>query len=155
MRTISGCLAYLVSFWTKAKERHVFQHGRTLNPLEKEYAQKLKISQIDKIRILEVEKINHPFSLLFSLFAQFARAVISSPIGLTLGYSILIEKRYALRLDLIVHELVHVSQYEKMGGHQSFLKEYIYQCVSRGYLNSALEMEAEELSLSILSRNQS
>ncbi|MHC4738483.1 MAG: hypothetical protein ACYS9Y_06230 [Planctomycetota bacterium] len=45
---------------------------------------------------------------------------------------------------VIVHELVHTSQYEKLGGFLPFLQKYLHQCVTIGYPTTPLEREAIE-----------
>jgi hypothetical protein len=43
---------------------------------------------------------------------------------------------------LIVHELVHVAQYETLGGILPFLRKYLFECLTMGYAASPLELEA-------------
>jgi hypothetical protein len=63
-------------------------------------------------------------------------------VGLTLGYGIY------LRLDcrdnrlIIVHECVHIGQYERLGGIRPFLDIYLRECIDPGYPFGALEQEA-------------
>ena len=41
-----------------------------------------------------------------------------------------------------MHELVHTSQYERLGGFEAFLKQYLYECITIGYPAAPLEQEA-------------
>ena len=43
---------------------------------------------------------------------------------------------------LIVHELVHTSQYEKLGGFLPFLRKYLMECINIGYPEAPMEQEA-------------
>jgi hypothetical protein len=43
---------------------------------------------------------------------------------------------------LVVHELVHVAQYERSGGILPFLRRYLFECLTVGYSASPLELEA-------------
>jgi hypothetical protein len=43
---------------------------------------------------------------------------------------------------LIVHELVHTSQYEKLGGFLPFLRKYLLQLINIGYPDAPMEQEA-------------
>ena len=137
---------YITTIWTLLKEKKVLKTGRSLNSKEKEIGEILKINDLTKIRILAASEITHPLSWVFSFLSLFTKSILSAPVGLTLGNAILVEKKHETNLHLIAHELVHVKQYEDLGGHIPFLKKYIYQCLKYGYKNSPLEMEAEEFS---------
>jgi hypothetical protein len=43
---------------------------------------------------------------------------------------------------IVVHELAHVAQYERLGGILSFLRKYLFECLTMGYVASPLELEA-------------
>lgn len=62
--------------------------------------------------------------------------------GLSLRYGILIRDDHWNNRETLVHELVHTSQYERLGGHQQFLGEYLTECFNHGYPNAPLEQEA-------------
>ena len=46
---------------------------------------------------------------------------------------------------MIAHELVHVAQYERLGGIEPFLRQYLRECLTVGYDESALENEARSI----------
>jgi len=47
---------------------------------------------------------------------------------------------------LVVHELAHTWQYERLGGLRPFLKQYLYEClVAPGYPFGHLEQEAKSI----------
>ena len=64
--------------------------------------------------------------------------------GMALGHSIYLETAQASRRSLIAHELAHVAQYERLGGRWVFLRDYLRQCLSDGYWNAPLEIEARK-----------
>ena len=45
----------------------------------------------------------------------------------------------------MAHELVHVMQYERLGGVRPFLRAYVYECLRFGYAAAPLELEAVEV----------
>jgi hypothetical protein len=52
---------------------------------------------------------------------------------------------------LIAHEPVHVMQYERFGGIEAFLKEYVKEVAfSPGYPNGPLEREANRVAESVI-----
>jgi transposase-like protein len=62
-------------------------------------------------------------------------------IGLTLGYSIFIVRRY-MGPRLPSHECRHVYQYETSGSVAEFLPSYLQQIATVCYLNAPLEQDA-------------
>jgi hypothetical protein len=150
MKFLITPISFIVSIWTHHKARHIEKHGRHLSPSEEKVARALKIQDVSKIRILTVKRITHPLSWMFDVLASFTKSVVSNPVGLTLGHTILIQKNHQDNLSLIAHELVHVRQYESFGNHRIFLTEYIYQCLRFGYPNAPLEKEADAISVKVL-----
>jgi len=43
---------------------------------------------------------------------------------------------------IIVHELVHTMQCERLGGLNAFLKRYMWECIEIGYPLAPVEQEA-------------
>lgn len=61
--------------------------------------------------------------------------------GLTLGYGIYLRRDVWSSRHILVHECVHVAQYERMGMRR-FLDIYLRECMDPGYPFGALEQEA-------------
>jgi hypothetical protein len=65
--------------------------------------------------------------------------------GITFGHGIVL-KNGAIDRRLVAHELVHVMQYEKFGGIEAFLKEYVKEVAfPPGYPHGPLEREAAQV----------
>ena len=62
--------------------------------------------------------------------------------GLTLGHGIFIRSDCWRDRLLIVHELVHVAQYDRAGGILPFLRRYLFECLTVGYSAAPVELEA-------------
>ena len=41
-----------------------------------------------------------------------------------------------------MHELAHVTQYDRLGGILPFLRKYLFECLTMGYESAPLELEA-------------
>jgi len=66
--------------------------------------------------------------------------------GMSLRYCIFIHLDSQVERDLVVHELAHTWQYERLGGISRFMKLYLYEClVTPGYPFGPLEQEAIEI----------
>ncbi|MEM9280819.1 MAG: hypothetical protein AAGA96_03250, partial [Verrucomicrobiota bacterium] len=93
-------------------------------------------------RILPVPRVptpGAPFTRLLSLFSGF---FAEGPTGMAVGYGIYLEATQATNPSLLVHELTHVAQFERLGGIEPFLRDYLTQCVQDGYWDAELEQEA-------------
>jgi len=53
-------------------------------------------------------------------------------VGLTLRYGIFIRADHWGARRLVVHELVHTAQYERLGGFEPFLRQYLLECINIG-----------------------
>ena len=62
--------------------------------------------------------------------------------GLTAGHGILIGIRHANNPRVLVHELAHVAQYERLGM-RAFALRYLSELLSVGYFRAPLELEAD------------
>jgi hypothetical protein len=60
-------------------------------------------------------------------------------IGLTLRYGIFIRADCWGERRLVVHELVHTLQYERLGGFMPFLQQYLHECITIGYPAAPME----------------
>ena len=60
-------------------------------------------------------------------------------------YGIFIREDHWGERRLLAHELVHVAQYERLGGFRGFLKQYLEEHTNPGYPLGDLEREAKEV----------
>ena len=65
--------------------------------------------------------------------------------GLTLRYGIFIRSDCRFNRAMVVHELGHTAQYERLGGFESFLRQYLFQCLTIGYPDAPMEQEVISL----------
>ena len=92
------------------------------------------------LQVLQIPSQAHP-----ALVAAAKATNLISPAthGLTLRYGILVRTDCWGQRPLIVHELVHTSQYERLGGFEAFLRRYLLECITPpGYPDGPMEQEA-------------
>lgn len=148
---IIRCVADLVSHWGLRHESRILDSGRALDAKELDWARKLGIQKVQSIRVKVVPQVPVPlldFWFPESWVERFALKV-GDIAGITLGYGIYIREEEQCPL-LIAHELVHVSQYERLGGLKQFLAAYLFDCYHHGYRGSEIEQEAVEKSVKLL-----
>lgn len=132
----------LATQWAVEQQTRILREGVPLSMRELAAALKVGIKDPEKVRLLQVEIIPSPTHPLLQAAYQMANFVPTAPRGLTLGYGIFVRADYWRDRALIIHELVHTAQYERLGGIQPFLRQYLLECATVGYHKSALEMEA-------------
>ena len=132
----------LASTWAEQQEDRILREGKPLNDSQLQDARKLNIKCPEKIRLLSVNNIPKPDDPILMAAADMTQLITSLTAGLTLRYGIFIRSDCWGQRRLVVHELVHTSQYERLGGFLPFLKQYLFECLTIGYPGAPLEQEA-------------
>ncbi len=99
----------------------------------------------ERVRLFAVDEIPLPEHPGLRAAARETGLLSPTTAGLTLRYGIFIRSPFWGARDLVVHELVHVGQYEKLGGLEPFLRKYLWECVTLGYLQAPMEQEAQSM----------
>lgn len=140
--------------WSQAWESHVFQHGLPLDDTQTHDASCVGVKFPEKVRILVVPNIPMPhIPVLFSSLVE-SKLFTPNANGLTLGYGILIRQIPIGMRYWITHELAHVAQYERLGGIELGMRQYLHECFSVGYKQASMEQEAHEAALKCLESDE-
>ncbi len=131
--------------WAKEQEESILQNGTPLNEDQKIDAYLVGVQHIDKVRLLEVKEIPSPDDDELKKVGAAVGLLSGAAIGVTFQYGIYIKEGYLKDRSLIVHELVHTMQHERLGGITHFLKAYLLECIAVGYPNGELELEARRM----------
>jgi len=132
----------LASEWAEAKEKVVLNNGDPLSNSQIEDAKRVGLIHPERVRIFKVPQIPFPKHPVLKAAAEATQLITPSSVGLTLRYGIFIHSDFSDDRCLIVHELVHTSQYEKLGGFLPFLRKYLLQLINIGYPDAPMEQEA-------------
>jgi hypothetical protein len=128
--------------WVRFREREALATGIPLDAVQLSDARAVGIREPEKVRLLRVPAIHvfrHP---LLAPISWLTRKVFGRTAGITLGHGILIRTDCWGERRLVIHELTHVAQYERLGGIGPFLRRYFRECLLEGYPNGELEREA-------------
>lgn len=127
--------------WYQALEVELLPQGRVLSARELEVARRLGVSNPEKVRVAVLEVFPLPSDP--ELLVEAKRYGFGSRFeaGRTDGYVITLKPWVAENQTVLAHELVHVSQYERMG-RKAFLRRYLLEMEILGYARSPLELEA-------------
>jgi hypothetical protein len=128
--------------WAKRHESAILKTGVALSPAQIATAKKMGILYPERVRLRAVPQVP-PVNWLLRRVGQKLGIASGQTIGMTLRYGIFIRDGHWGDRRLLVHELAHVAQYERMGGFHGFLKQYLAECINLGYPFGELELEAK------------
>jgi len=132
----------LASEWAEAKERVVLKNGIPLSNSQMEDAERVGVIHPERVRIFKVPQIPLPKHPVLKAAAESTQFITPDSVGFTARYGIFIHSDFSDDRCLIVHELVHTSQYEKLGGFLPFFRKYLLQLINIGYPEAPMEQEA-------------
>jgi hypothetical protein len=136
--------------WASEQQERVLQHGVPLTIREFADALRVGVKDPERVRLLQVDAIPSPTHPGLRAAYQRGHFAPTSPRGLALHYGVFVRADQWRDRGLIVHELVHTAQYERLGGIEAFLKKYLLECATVGYNKSALEREALTMASRVL-----
>ena len=123
-------------------EKAILEQGQRLLIETRRDAEEIGIQRVDDVRIVFLNSIPLPTDPGLKQLVVETELITDKTSGITFGHGIVL-KNSAIGRRLIAHELVHVLQYERFGGIEAFLKEYVKEVAfPPGYPNGPLEREA-------------
>jgi len=137
----------LACAWAEEQERLILEKGVGLTALQMADAGRVGIASPERIRLMEIEQIPLPQHPRLLQAARETGLLPPDTAGLTLRYGIYIRSPFRGVREFVVHELVHVRQYELFEGFEPFLRRYLWECVTRGYPHAPMEQEALSVAL--------
>lgn len=132
----------IATSWVRGGEREALRDGQPLDPGQLADARAVGIAAPERVRLLKVAAVpmfRHP---VLRPLAWLTRRAFPDTAGITFRYGILIRNDCWGDRRLLVHELAHVAQYERLGGIAPFLRAYLRECFAEGYPYGPLEQEA-------------
>ncbi|MCB1231036.1 MAG: hypothetical protein KDN19_12245 [Verrucomicrobiae bacterium] len=135
----------LATLWVRRQERRILANGRPLSIEEKLDARDAGVADVDRVRLMVLSPVPSPGGRLLSGFGRLTRFPMEPPSGMALGHGIYLDTRVAGQRRIFLHECVHISQYERLGGIRPFLRRYLEECLRDSYWNSAMEREANAI----------
>ena|ERR1035441_6365270 len=133
----------LAGTWAAEQERTILQTGVALTESQLADARRVGVVQPERVRLLRVAPIPAPTHPALAAAAAATGLISSDTAGLTIRYGIFIRADCWGQRHLVVHELVHTSQYERLGGFEAFLRSYLLECITPpDYPYGPMEQEA-------------
>jgi len=135
----------LACAWAEEQESVILREGVPLTIGQLADARRIGITHPDRVRLRVVEEIPVPMDPELRMAAEMTGLISPMTIGLTLRYGIFIRSDCWGERHLVVHELVHTLQYERLGGFMPFLQQYLHECITVGYPAAPMEQEAKRI----------
>jgi len=132
----------LACLWAEEQERIILRDGVPLSAVQTTDAKSIGVAHPERVRLLKVVRIPIPEHPALRAAAGSTQLISPDTAGLTLRYGIFIRTDCWGARPLVFHELVHTLQYERLGGFQQFLEQYLYECITIGYPAAPMEQEA-------------
>ena len=133
----------LVCGWAVGQERAIVQSGVALSESQLADARRAGVAQPERVRLLRVAQIPVPTARTLAAAARATNLINPLTHGLTFRYGIFIRSDCWNQRPLLVHQLVHTSQYERLGGFEGYLRPYLLECITPpGYPYGPMEQEA-------------
>jgi hypothetical protein len=132
--------------WVRARQTAILHAGAALSPAQINLARTLGVAAAERVRVMPVEVVPMPLPRWARAMAHRIGLISPHIVGMTLGYGIVLRADCCSDPRLLAHELMHVAQYERLGGWGGvggFLRQYVRECVWPGYPRGALEIEAK------------
>lgn len=133
--------------WAAEQENMILRSGVPLTESQLADARQLGVRFPERVRLLQVSEIPMPVHPVLAAAAAMTNLISPFTAGMTLGHGIFIRDDCWGQRLLVAHELVHTSQYERLGGLEGFLRPYLMECLTPpGYPHGRMEQEADVLS---------
>jgi hypothetical protein len=143
----------LAAEWAAGQEQLILREGVPLSPEEIADAKAIGVREPGRVRLLRVEAVPVPSHPQLKAAAQTIHFLSPETRGLTLQYGIFIRWDWWGDRALLAHELAHTQQYERLGGILPFLQQYLQECLTIGYANAPMELEAAEMAIQVCGRD--
>lgn len=132
----------LAARWAEALEARILHEGVPLSEGERADARALGVRQPERVRLLCLASVPTPDDVTLRTAAAAVQFLTPATRGLALRYGIFVRADCWRERGLIAHELAHTEQYERLGGIEPFLRQYLGECLTLGYPAAPLEQEA-------------
>lgn len=138
--------------YSEALEHWILAEGRPLMDSERELAGRAGINDIDRVRVLVRESVPLPESEVLRRHLEEIGLLrlIRMARGTAKGYGIILTPAGLRHPTDLAHELIHVGQYERLGGIAPAMEYHLPDLKANGYRSSELEDEAYRLAPSIV-----
>jgi len=128
--------------WVEKQEVILLERGVPLNDVQRADAKRVGVKEPERVRLVPVDTLPQPDNDDIMFLARHMGFFSPRSVALTLGYATCLLPQSWNDRAVLVHELVHIAQHERMGGIRPFLNIYLRECIDPGNPFGGLEQEA-------------
>lgn len=140
--------------WVETREKDALSRGTALSQTAANDARAAGVNLPEKIRVCALPEIPQPDQPRIKQLAAELGLLTPSTVAITFGYGIFVRDDRSHDRETLVHECVHVAQYERLGV-EDFLMQYVVQIFKNGYDKAPMEREAREVAERIIADHSS
>lgn len=132
--------------WATAQEEYILAKGASLDSVHTADAQRAGVKHCSRVRIMVVDRIPYPDNEELAAIARQAHIITEASRALTFGYGILVRADRWHDRELLLHQFVHVAQYERCDDLETCLHQYLVDrrnCAK--FTTGSLEEEARRI----------
>jgi hypothetical protein len=136
--------------WALAQEQIILDSGASLGTQHLEDARLAGVQDCSRVRVLVVDRIPMPENEQLAEAARGTQIITAATRGAAFGYGIIIRADCWGDRELLLHQLVHVAQYERNHDLNACISEYLsegHTCAQ--FTIGALEEEARTIAREI------
>lgn len=141
-------------WWAGRWEVRILREGVPLDRDERQTADRIGVAHPGRIRLLRVDRVPLPVNPIFQRASERLGILSGQTAGMSLRYGIFVRAEHWGSRCLVIHEMVHTAQYERLGGIRPFLRAYLSECIDPGYPLGPLEQEAMAVAGSLAARGE-
>ena len=134
--------ATLATPWVAWQEARLLRKGSPLPEKLLTWARKQNIASPSKVRTLHAPVFPLPAPMFLRRWVDALGFPCLHLAGLSLRNGIYLAPDLADEEAVIQHELIHTRQYQEARSIFTFLRRYLFQCLTDGYHNCLMEREA-------------
>jgi hypothetical protein len=123
-------LGPLATAWLEEQERHIQNVGVPLSARQIADARLAGVQHPERVKVLGVPEIPWPDNPALHGVVEMTRILLPETRSTTIRYGIFIRLDAWDDRTLLVHELVHTAQYERLGGILPFIRQYVHELIS-------------------------
>jgi len=135
----------LACAWAAKQEAVILRHGERLTPDQIEDARMAGVVRPQHVRLLPVPSIPIPEHSGLQAAVEAAGLISPQTTGLSFRYGIFIRSDCWGDRRLVIRELAHTAEYERLGGIRPFLESHLFECLTRGCAGAPMERAAVEM----------
>jgi hypothetical protein len=132
----------MASVWAVEQERYILANGVRLTAPQLSDAKLAGVAHPTRVRLLRVEQVPAPDHPVLRAAAESMKLITPATPGLALRYGIFVRSACWGQRRVLVRELAHTAQYERLGSIPAFLECYLYECLVIGFPSAPMEQEA-------------